>query len=188
MRRLLLAAGALSVLLFSGIAPAYATTSGGTFHWEAGAADVCFVEEAACPDIAMASNGDTVSVRAEGDLNAATGIASGGGTFEHRNSAGTLLGSGTFTATRLLAFSFYGCDGHGLPSNLCGGRAALAVHLVGHPANNPSATIELDGILQVGCLLGSPPSGVDEGVRLNVKDLINFNKSVGGDTVFIQTS
>ncbi len=187
MRRLLLLLGALPLLLFSGSAPVQAATSSGTFHWDAGAGAVCAVAADACPDVAMASNGDTVTIRAQGDLNAATGSASGGGTFEHRNSSGTLLGSGTLTATRLIDFSFYGCDGSGLPSNLCGGRAALAVHLVGHPASNPSATIELDGILQIGCLIGSPPAGVDEGVRLNVKDLINFNKSVGGDTVFIAT-
>jgi hypothetical protein len=75
------------------------------------------------------------------------GSASGGGTFVHRNSAGGLIGSGTLAATRLIDFSFYGCDGQGVPSFLCGGRAALAVHLVGHPASNPSATIESDGIL-----------------------------------------
>jgi hypothetical protein len=188
MRRLLLLVAALSLLLFSGAASAYATTGSGTFHWEAGAGDVCGVEPTACPDVASASNGDTVSVRAQGDLNTANRSATGGGTFEHRNSAGTLLGSGTFTANRLLAFSFYGCDGDGLPTNFCGGRAALAVHLVGHPASNPSASVESDGILEVTCLIGSPPSGADEGIRLNVKDLINFNKSVSGDTLFIKTS
>ena len=186
MRRLLFLLGALSLLLVSGTASARATTSTGTFHWDAGAGAVCTV--APCPDVAMASNGDTVTVRAQGDMNAATGSASGGGTFVHRNSAGALIGSGTFAATRLIDFSFYGCDGSGLPSSLCGGRAALAVHLVGHPASNPLATIETDGILWVTCLLGSPPSGVDEGVRLNVKDLINFNNSVSGATVFITTS
>ncbi len=188
MRRPLLLVAALVLMLFSGTANANATTSSGTFHWEAGAADVCGVEPTACPDVAMASNGDTLTLRAQGDMNAATGAASGGGTFEHRNSAGALLATGTVTATRLMDFSFYGCGGAGLPDFLCGGRAAFAVHIVAHPASDPSATIELDGILQVTCLLGSPPSGADEGFRLNVKDVINFNKSVGGETVFIQTS
>lgn len=188
MRRLLLLASVTSLLVFSGTASAHATTSSGTFHWEAGAADVCLVEPTACPDIARADNGDTISVRLEGDLNAATGSISGGGPFEHRNSAGALLASGTLTATRLLAFSFYGCDGFGLPSSLCGGRAAIAVHLVAHPASNPSATVQADGVLELTCLLGNPPTGAHEGIRLNVKDLINFNKSVSGDTVFIATS
>jgi len=188
MRRLLFLFGALSLLLVSGTASAHATTSTGTFHWDAGAGAICAVAAIACPDVATASNGDTVTIRAQGDMNAATGSASGGGTFVHRNSAGALIGSGTFAATRLIDFSFYGCDGNGAPSFACGGRAALAVHLVGHLASNPSATIETDGILWVTCLIGRPPSGVDEGVRLNVKDLINFNKSVSGATVFIATS
>ncbi len=188
MRRILLMTSVLALLLVSGSASVHGATSTGTFQWEAGAGVVCGVEETACPDVAMASNGDTVTIRAQGNMNAGTGSASGGGSFEHRNAAGTLLGSGTLTAARLLAFQFWGCDGFGLPSNLCGGRAELAVHIVGHPASDPSATIELDGILTVNCLLGSPPSGFDEGIRLNVKDLINFNKSVSGDTVFIATS
>jgi hypothetical protein len=188
MRRPLLLVAALVLMLFSGTANANATTSSGTFHWEAGAADVCNVEPTACPDVARASNGDTLTLRAQGDMNATTGAASGGGTFEHRNSAGTLFASGNLTATRLVAFSFYGCGGGGFPDFLCGGRAAFAVHIVAHPATDPSATIERDGILQVTCLIGSPPSGAEEGFRLNVKDVINFNKSVGGDTVFIQTS
>lgn len=188
MRRLSLMVGALPLLLLAGPAPVEAATSSGTFHWDAGAGAVCAVAEDACPDVATADNGDTVSVRAQGDMDAATGSASGGGTFEHRDMAGNLIGAGTITATRLIAFSFYGCDGHGFPSNLCGGRATLAVHLVGHPASNPSATVEADGLLDVTCLLGNPPAGADEGVRLNVKDLINFNKSVRGDTVFIAPS
>jgi hypothetical protein len=145
------------------------------------------VEATACPDIARASNGDTVTVRAQGDLNAADGTATGSGTFTHRNSTGGLVGSGTFTANRLIDFSFYGCDGAGSPTNFCGGRAALAVHLVGHPAGS-TATVEADAILEVTCLFGSPPSGAMEGIRLNVKDLINFNKSIGGDTLFIKTA
>jgi hypothetical protein len=179
MRQLLLLLGALSLLTFSGASPAYATTSTGTFAWDAGGGVLCSLVAGACPDMAMASNGDTVTVSADGALNAATGSASGGGTFIHKDSAGTPKAHGTFTVSRLIDFSFYGC----VPGSLCGGRAALAVQL--HPA---SSSVTLDGILWVTCLLGSPPSGVMEGIRLNVKDVITFNKSVGGDTVFIATS
>lgn len=187
MRRLWLLVTALSLLLFSGSATAQATTGSGTFHYDAGAGVVCAVAANACPDIARASNGDTVTVRGQGDFDTATGVASGGGTFVHRNAAGVLQGSGTWTASRLIDFSFYGCGG-AFPPNFCGGRAGLGVHLVGHPASNPSATTEADGILEVTCLIGSPPAGVMEGIRLNVKDLINFNKPAGGDTLFIKTS
>ena len=180
MRRLLLLLGVLSLLISLGAAPVNAATSTGTFHWNAGQGAVCAVAVDACPDKAMASNGDTVTIAAQGDLNAASGTATGGGTFVHKDSAGNIKASGTLKATRLIAFSFYGCGGDGIPNFLCGGRAALAVELT--PANS---SVTLSGILWVSCVLGNPPSGVMEGSRLNVQDVINFNKSVGGDTVFI---
>lgn len=185
MRRLFVGATTLSLLVFSGTASASATTTSSTFQWEAGAGVVCGFFP--CPDVATADNGDTVTVSAQGVMDAATGSASGSGTFQHRDSAGTLIGFGTLTANRLIDFSFYGC-GTGPFSNFCGGRAALAVHLVGHPAADPSATVEANGILQVECLFGSPPTGAMEGIRLNVQDLINFNKSVSGVTLYITTS
>ncbi len=79
MRRPFLLLGVLSLLTFSGAAPAYATTSTGSFDWDAGGGVLCSVVPGACPDMAMASNGDTVTVSASGSLNAATGTASGGG-------------------------------------------------------------------------------------------------------------
>jgi hypothetical protein len=182
-RPLLLLATTLSLLVFPGMASANATTTSSAFQWEAGAGVVCTFFP--CPDVASADNGDTVTVSAQGVMDAATGSASGSGTFQHRNSAGTLIGFGAITANRLIDFSFYGC-GTGAFSNFCGGRAALAVHLVGHPAANPSATIEANGILQVECLFGTPPPGAMEGIRLNVQDLINFNKSVSGVTLYIK--
>lgn len=130
-------------------------------------------------DRAMAANGDTVKVIGAGRFGTSTKSAFGGGTFEHRASDGTLRGAGTWTATRLLTFQDYGCGLAGNP-NLCGGRAALAVHLV---AGNMMA----DGILEVNCQIGSPPPGTLEGIRLNVFDLINFNKTIpeSGATVFV---
>jgi hypothetical protein len=121
------------------------------------------------------------------DVSAMT--ASGGGTFAHM-SGSTLVASGTWTATRLLSFQFYGCghiDGIVLPPDRCGGLAALDVQLVGHPAGRPNVTISADGLLRIDCLIGDPPPSGEEGVRLNVKDVINFNKTVpeSGTTVFI---
>jgi hypothetical protein len=48
----------------------------------------------------------------------------------------------------------YGCGvlfGDPIPEDYCGGRALLAAHLVGHPASDPSATIELDALLEINC-------------------------------------
>jgi hypothetical protein len=186
MRRLLLMMTTLSLLLLSGISSVAATSGSGSFHWDAGAGVVCGVEPTACPNVAMASNGDTIKVRAQGDMDTATDSATGSGTFQHYNSAGTLIASGTITANQLITFSFYGCASPPVPSNFCGGRAALAVHLVAHPASNPSVTVQADGILEVECVIGSPPPGANEGIRLNVQDRINYNKSVSGDTLFIK--
>ncbi len=130
-------------------------------------------------DMAVAENGDTVKVIGTGTFDTSTKSATGGGTFEHRAPDGTLRGTGTWTATGLVTFQDYGCGFADNP-NLCGGRAALAVHLV-------AGTMAADGILEVNCQIGSPPSGTLEGIRLNVFDLINFNKTIpdSGATVFI---
>jgi hypothetical protein len=42
--------------------------------------------------------------------------------------------------------------------------------------------------LTVACVLGSPPAGAEAGIKFNVKDLLNFNKTIpeSGETVFVQ--
>jgi len=133
-------------------------------------------------DKAMAENGDVVTVKGGGTFDVVTKTASGKGTFKHQFTGGSA--TGTWTATGLLAFQSYG-DGtpQGLPASLFGGRAALAVMLT--PDAHPD--VHVPGILQVECLLGSPPAGAEEGVRLLAKGVINFNKTVigSGETVFV---
>jgi hypothetical protein len=157
-------------------APAQARTAKASFEW--------FVEE----NVARASNGDQVTVSGEGTFDAGTKSATGDATFEHRTGTGTLVGSGTIEFERLVAFQFYGCGnvfGTPLPDDYCGGRVIFAVHLVGHLASDPSATIEADALFTIECEIGSPPSGSSEGITLNVKDLINFNKHVVGDNLYV---
>ena len=80
------------------------------------------------------------------------------------------------------------CGIPGLPGseNLCGGLAKLDV--TAHP---DGTSLYLPATLWIDCLIGNfPPSGA-EGVRLNVKDMINFNKSLSeeegsGFTVFVR--
>jgi hypothetical protein len=138
---------------------------------------------------AMADNGDVVLMSGAGLMDASAKTASGGGTFTHM-SGSTVLASGTWTATRLLSFQFYGCGHLGaivLPPNFCGGRASLDIQLAGHPAGRPDVTITAAGLLQIDCLIGDPTPSAEEGVRLNVQDVINFNKTVpeSGTTLFI---
>jgi hypothetical protein len=133
---------------------------------------------------AVAENGDTVNLRGSGTFDVVTKSASGGGTFTHKRANGTTLATGTWTATGLLAFQSYGdATPQGLPSSLFGGRAALTI--VGMPAGT---SLVLPGILEIECLLGTPPGGAEEGVRLLVKGIINFNKTVqgSGETVFVK--
>src|SRR6185436_18806311 len=60
------------------------------------------------PTATAASNGLTLESELEGSFNVADKTASGSGTFSLMAGA-TVLDSGTFTLTRLVAFQFYGC-------------------------------------------------------------------------------
>ena len=124
---------------------------------------------------AVAENGDVVTVIGTGTFDVAAKSATGGGTFVHKTSGGTTVGSGTWAATELLTFQSYGnAVPQGLPPTFFGGRVALNVLLT--PTANPS--VHLPAILQIECALGKVPPGAAEGVRLNVPDVINFNKTV----------
>jgi len=132
---------------------------------------------------AVAENGDTVNVRGTGTFDVVSKMATGGGKFTHKRADGTTFAAGTWTATGLLAFQSYGPGTpQGTPPTFFGGRAALAI--VGTPTGT---TMMLPGILEIECALGTPPGGAEEGVRLLVKGIINFNKSVheSGENVFV---
>lgn len=122
-------------------------------------------------------------VKGSGTFDVVTKDATGRGTFTHQFASGSA--TGTWTATSLLAFQSYG-DGtpRGTSPSFFGGRIALAVVLT--PDAHPD--VQLPGILEVECLLGTPPGGAAEGIRLLVKGVINFNKTVldSGETVFVK--
>ena len=167
-RRFGLVAAMLLILSLFGTSHASAATSKAMFEW--------FAEG----DVAMAPNGDTVEIDAEGVMDASAKTADGGGTFTHL-SGGTVVGSGTIEATGLRSFQFYGCGGGPFPADFCGGRALVSVHLT-------AGALEADGLLTVDCLIGSPPAGANEGVGLVVFGIINFNKEVSGETLFVLLS
>jgi len=165
----------------SGASGAAGATSKAAYSWHV--ADELLQENAGSPPwaIAEADNGDRVLVRGTGAMDGAGKTASGGGVFEHRRADGTLVGSGTFTANRLLSFQFYGCEPFA-ETQICGGLAKLDVTLT--PDANPS--LHVAGTLWIDCLIGDFPPNRQEGIRLNVKDALNFNKTVhSGFTVFI---
>ena len=137
------------------------------------------------PDVAMADNGDTVAVAGSGTLSIHPASVSGSGTFTHMDSGGGVLAAGTWTATRLESFNDYG-TAPGFPPTFHAGEALILVHLV--VTSGPFTGAEADAVLTVTCALegATVPGGKDEGIRLAIQNLINFNKHVSGQTVFIK--
>lgn len=187
-RRIAAAAGlslALVVATLGVAGSASAVTSKAAFSWHV--ADALLEEVAGSPPVAIAqaANGDTVELEGTGLLDAGAKTASGGGNVVHKAADGSVVGEGTFVANRLTSFQFYGCqelDGF----EICGGLAKLDVTLT--PAGTALA---FPATLWIDCLIGEdiPSDGEParhEGIRLNVKDALNFNKTVpSGFTVFI---
>jgi hypothetical protein len=136
--------------------------------------------------ITEASNGDRVQLVGTGPLGIHPKSASGGGTFEHRDAGGTLIGSGAWSVTELLSFQSYGPSPL-FPStfNGVGGKAQLRVQLT-----PTGTTIVLEGILDVECMLPGldVPGGTVEGVNLVVPGVANFNKPISGTTLFRKIS
>jgi hypothetical protein len=86
---------------------------------------------------AKAENGDVVTVIGTGTFDVAARSATGGGTFVHKTSGGTVVGSGTWAATGLVDYQSYGdAVPQGLPANFFGGRVTLTALLT--PSANPS--------------------------------------------------
>ena len=147
------------------------------------------------PNVSEASNGDRVAVAGGGVFSVHAKSVTASGTFTHTTSTGTLVAAGTWTATQLLSFEFYGCGvltftnpDTTLPPNFCGGALKMAVDLT------PKGTsLTLQGILTIFCIVGpqtptphSDPSG--EGIHLVVPGHANFNKIVSGMNIYIRTS
>jgi len=118
--------------------------------------------ELACPAISMADNGDTIDVAGAGTFNPTTRAADGGGTLTHKDAANAVVGSGTWTALRVLGFHSYGTDTIA-GMLLEGGQVLLRVRLVAG-----GGAIVLDAVLQIDCEIGKVPPGATEGMRLTV--------------------
>ncbi len=135
---------------------------------------------------AVADNGDVVTIVATGTFDALARTATGGGTFVHDVAATGQAITGTFVTTGLISFQSYGdATPQGLPASFYGGKLMLSI--VATPDANPS--LHLPATLTIECVLGTPPGSVVEGVRVNVHDVINFNKSVleSGANLYIRS-
>ena len=133
-------------------------------------------------DDAEASNGERVHLTGNGELGIHPKFGNGGGTFTHTDANGNVVGTGVYNVTDLISFQWYGS----IPGTvLSAGRAQLRVELVSQGTN-----LVFEGLLDVECHLpGVPgPGGTVEGIRLVVPGVANFNRPVGGTTVFLKTS
>lgn len=178
MRKLIGALSLIALLLGSTGASAAPDTT--PRLWLAGTGPLCELPEPnPCPTVARAANGDTIEIAGAGTFTKHSKSVSGGGTFVHRDPHGDVIGAGTFTATQLVSFHSYGTDEFdGLVIE--GGLLLIRVSLFVNDAEVAT------GILQIDCLVGDPPTGAIEGVRLAVQGGgPNFNKEVSGLTVFL---
>lgn len=143
------------------------------------------------PNFGVAPNGDEIEVTGEGEFSVSPKSVTASGEFTHHFAGGGSL-SGTWTATRLISFSFYGCrfipalDVDLGDDDLCGGAVKMRVML-----DTPLG--QVPGIMTVFCIVGpkapsshnTPPG---EGVTLNVPGIINFNHTAHGMNIYIRTS
>lgn len=174
--RLVLVIALLAVCSLSGAPGASADSGARDYHYLLGE------EPIEGPDEAMAPNGDVIEITGEGDLGIHPKDIDGGGDFTHHFADGGSI-SGTWTAEQLLSFHSYG-DGtpQGLPPEFEGGLALIRIRLDPGAPGGPTAT----GVLQVDCLLGKPPAGSEEGIRLAAAGGLNFNDEIHGETLFIR--
>ena len=144
------------------------------------------------PNVSQAPNGDRVAITGEGVFSVHAKSVTASGTFTHRDSNGSIIAAGTWAATQLLSFEFYGCGvipalGVTLPPNACGGALKLAVDLSPH-----GTTLTIQGILTIFCIVGpqAPPPHQDptgEGIHLVVPGHANFSQIVSGMNIYIRT-
>jgi hypothetical protein len=144
-----------------------------------------FLLELEVPNTAVAPNGDTVAITGEGEFSVFPNSVEAEGEFVHSNSAGAVLATGTWSATSLLTYQSYGCGvlfGEPIPPEFCGGKVSMTVQLT------PTGTaLRIPAMLTVFCVIGDHvPGSAEEGVRLNVQDIINFTHATGGDNVYIR--
>ena len=183
-RRLALVAALTLAISAMGAATASAHTSKAAFDWHVGDA---LLQGLGFPvgNKAIAPNGDVVTIVGTGSFSADGKWATGGGTFSHHVAATDATITGTFTADSVISYQSYGCGTEGLPPNFCGGQLRLAITAT--PDAAPG--VHLAAALTINCEIGpNVPAAAVEGVRVNVYDVINFNKQVpeSGANIYIQ--
>lgn len=179
---------AVPLLVLSILAGSNASAAPSSFAWHI--SDAFIQEGTGIPQTgarAQADNGDYVRVSGKGRFSSSS-RATGGGVFTHTDEAGVLVGYGTFEATGVQDFDFWGCGGEGLPPNFCGGLLTLDVHLKGISVTEGHG--EFDGVLVISCAIGpNVPPEAEEGITLDIPGLINFDDLIeeeSGLTLYVR--
>ena len=140
-----------------------------------------------------AANGDYVAITVdEGSwFDGSPKSVSATGEFTHFAPDGTVRGGGSWTATSLVSYHFYGCrfiPALGVDTgsdDFCGGAVKMMVVL-----DTPIGQFPAE--LTVFCIVGTKaPSSHNgskggEGVTLNVPGIVNFNHTGGGENIYIR--
>jgi hypothetical protein len=181
MRPRFLLVATLMLILGGLLAPgALADSGAATYDYHVGDAFLAALNPAFAPDVARAANGDTIAIAGTGTFTLAPKSATGSGTFVHKSAAGDVRGMGAWTATELLRFHSFGGSA-AVPANWRAGQALLRIHLT--PATGGAG---FDGLLAVTCHLpGQEGLPGEEGIKLNVQEVINFTETVSGNTLFV---
>jgi hypothetical protein len=183
LQRLSLAAAVSGALLMT---PGIAAASSGSHS---------YLLEFGEANVGIAASGDTIHVTCEanagvcGTFSVHPKSIEASGEFQHFLPDGSLLASGTWSATGLISYHSYGCGevfGEPIPPDLCGGAVKFA-------ATFSTPIGELSGTITVFCVVGpKAPASIEhaftEGVTVLVPGIVNFNHPGGGDNIYVQTS
>ena len=131
-----------------------------------------------------ATTGDTVELTGSGIVKPDSGDVTGGGTFVHKNSAGTVLAHGFYVATGLVSWEPRAGtfpapnDGVGHLSQASAGVLVLDVQA--YPDGGPPGGIA--GVLTINCHFPTTPEAGEEGIEL---EILTFHfEPAGGVTLF----
>ena len=159
-------------------------------------------DSGSCPAVAKSANGDSYEISGAGTFDAQSKSIKAAGTFTNKASNGSVLGTGVWIASDLVAFDSYGIAPAALmqkgpafgppqigPKRLLmrsgplptGGLAIFRILLM------PMSGASRAAMLQVNCALGDVPRERSvEGIRLSLeKGGTDFSEEVGGRVMFL---
>ncbi len=125
------------------------------------------------------NEGDFVYLWGAGSWDTATGLLNIGGRILHKGADGSTVAKGYWKATEFVSFTSYGTVG--APIVLEGGLLVLEVKVF--PSDGSPVVVD---DFTVDCLLGTPPAGAEEGVRIPSIGLTESIEEPGRFTVFEQ--